>query len=477
MALRTRYAAPATDQRFGTSRRDPDTGNVLRGEVNQFGLPMGTRPPPGPSALTTFQASQPVRKPVLTAPAGSPDLDAMLARAKATTYGDIAPRPITLAPSAPAPAARQVPPAIPATTPTATPAAAPRLAPSALPTHPDDRALLMETRARDAAARAPEPISIPGGLTGHAMRPGEKPWAPGGDSAEGNALTAAVNRANSRFAPPQLAANPERARLDAEAARTGSVRYVPAGTPEARAVVSNTGVTRKPSAIPPRIAAPTTPAIPPAGDTGYIDQATAQARLPVSAAPASIAAPAKPVAAPPAPAFATTPGALGGPSQVPYLGETPAPDRPRPATNTMFAGVGGWTGGARPAVPPSSAPRIAPQAAPAPTVPVATGNPAPPSAPRLMPSPTAPADAGRAAWEAERATRRAIYMADPPSVERQRHLDDMELEQYGKPAAPQPPPVDTTTLPGVAQSAFRPPMLAQPRKRATPLDEPANQYA
>lgn len=219
---RTRYVPPVAALPFGTRRYDPATGNRVPGEFNQDGQPMGTPPAAQPSALTRlmggnvapnlarFQAQQ-------ASPGGASMRMPVPARDE---FGRTTTAPQLTAPAAPVP------------TPTG----------AALPSNPDDRALLMATRAKDAAARAPEPISIPGGLGGHAMRPGEKPG--GSDSPEGQALTAAVNRANG--AVPQLATNPDRARLDAEAARTGSVRYVPTGTPEAPAVVNNTGVVRNP---------------------------------------------------------------------------------------------------------------------------------------------------------------------------------------------------------------------------------------
>lgn len=165
---------PRIAQRFGTKAQDPDNpGRFLPGEFNQDGLPFGTQRVPGPSALDNFQAgkgaanltrfqswSQPgAAQPAqgagvgsrtgtpLPAPVGAsgPSVAAPVSRGVAMGgAGQDVHSPLMVSQRAPAPPQWHAP-------------------ASALLSHPDDRALLMAARARDAAARQPEAISIPAG--------------------------------------------------------------------------------------------------------------------------------------------------------------------------------------------------------------------------------------------------------------------------------------------------------------------------
>lgn len=354
MAPRTRYVPPASAPHVGTARRDIN-GNLIPGEFNGQGQPLGTPQPfaqgPDPfaprSAFATGASNvarpaapvarppAPVARPVFSTPAPPRDYGVAAATAQLSPTSAFAPAPLTLAPPrAPAPT-------LPAAPVASTPAPAPsvgvpptpaRASAFALPSNPDDRALLMATRARDAAAKAPEPISIPGGLTGHAMRPGEKPWAPGGDSAEGNALSASVNRANGVQAPAPSNVDPS----TLAAAGTGRTlktswgtvssstldggRMDGTGTPEAPARWTDTGVTHpqpmattaspmdmpgyypRPSlaatAAPPQTGAPMAPRIPEAA-TAMPPQAPAPLGIPAAATaapPQGIPAPYQPPA-------------------------------------------------------------------------------------------------------------------------------------------------------------------------------------
>lgn len=170
MSSRTRYASPVS-RPFGTKVLDPDRpGHFFQGEYNQDGLPMGTQRAPAPSLLDNYQAGK-----------ATPNLNAFKARqpgaAPATPVGSRTGTPLPVPVGAVGPAGARgvaisgagqdvhVNPPAPAV---AAPAPAPPrwTAPSggAVPSNPDDRALLMTTRARDAAARAPEaPRPIPAG--------------------------------------------------------------------------------------------------------------------------------------------------------------------------------------------------------------------------------------------------------------------------------------------------------------------------
>lgn len=438
---RARYA-PDLSRRFGTRREDPlNPGVPLPGEFNQDGRPMGTPRPAAPSALTRFQLSQPNR---VTAPAAP---RALPAPAKDEFGRATMPPPQLSAPS---------------------PAAASR--PAMIPSHPDDRALLAETRARDAVARQPAPVSIPGGdparraFNGRTSTP--EPGAP--------------------MAAPRLAVNPDRARLDAEAARTGRVSYAHAGTPEAPPVWSDTGVSRAPVPMLARA-----PSAPPAGDTGYIDESSARVKGPITPT-ARPAGPAVPVSAPAvAPRLSAPASAIGAGQAVRQgvglagraLSEVPGVLHDNviaPAINALHAPVnfiGGLMGRKDPLLQPYD-----PSGASAPSL-MST------VAPRAlsMAAPVTSSLIGNAVGSSY--GRVSSPMQNPPSLtakipgmpgtyaEPKASIPGMPgTFAEPKPAIPGMPGTYNDPIPGMPGS---PPLLTgnKPKKKATPLwDQPANQY-
>lgn len=437
---RARYA-PDLSRRFGTRREDPlNPGVPLPGEFNQDGRPMGTPRPAAPSALTRFQLSQPNR-----AAASPASPRALPAPAKDEFNRPTMPPPQLSAPSP-------------------SPVAASR--PAMIPSHPDDRALLAETRARDAAARQPAPVSIPGGdpaaraFNGRTSTP--EPGVP---------MT------------PRLAVSPDRARLDAEAARTGRVSYVPRGTPEAPAIVSDTGVSRAPAPMVARA-----PSAPPAGDSGYIDESSARMQGP-QAQVARPVAPAVPVSAPAvAPRLSAPASAIGAGQAVRQgvglagraLSEVPGVLHDNviaPAINALHAPVnflGGLMGRKDPLLHPydpsgSSAPSLMSTLAPRAL---------------SMAAPVTSSLIGSAVGSSY--GRVSSPMQNPPSLTAK--IPGMP-GTYTEPT-PQIPGMPGTykdPIPGMAGTysdpipgmTGAPPLLTgnKPKKKATPLwDQPANQY-
>lgn len=277
--------APA---RGGTLQRNIYNNRPMPGEVNETGLPIGTpRPTPAPRPfaqnLTSFQSG-----------GGTPALDAMKARnfparpasgpvALPTPANDEFGRPMLATPSAAAPAP-----------------AAPTHSFPALPTNPGDRALLMETRARDAADRAPEaPRPIPAG------DPAARAW----NLARGTGHPSTPEP----FAPVVAPGRPDQSTL--AVAGTGHTLMTPwgpisstlatPGSAQTPALWSNTGVVHPPARV------PEAATVSPMSVPGYYP-------------PEPLAASAAPPQAAPPPRFPTPLAATG----VPEAATAPPPQAP-----------------------------------------------------------------------------------------------------------------------------------------------------
>lgn len=508
MDRRTKYAAPniANPGSFGTRLRDPENNRLIPGEVNQYGLPMGQRPvSSAPSALKAFQASQPgTAKPPLTGarpPAVQPprvaapvapafDADAEIAKAKATTYGASTVPTFGLGMNSQPPRVSAPVPSAPAGTQAATPtpAAAPasRTPWAGVPTHPDDRALLADTRARDAAARAPEPVSIPGGDptarawnaargTGHASTP--EPGMP------------AVAPRDPGAPVPQLIAAAGTGQVVRSQYGTGSSTIHQAGMPESPAVVSNTGVMRAP-AIAPRIAAPSPTSPMAVGDSGYVDEQSARTQLDAQMTPVSTPSMRPPSSSASMPSTAMN--ALGqsvaqtaGNRAMAIAGSV---DRNvvKPVIDTVNAGrnfVSGLMGSNESAAPYSATPRmLAPRITQPPATTAAT--PAFPfkfNDPRFqMPSSVTP-DASPVA------SAPSVTPANPSTFQGTRGLmapaaPSLTGSRFSMQSGVNPAANSLNAILNPSRQAstdpLQPPLLTGPvpRKKATPLDEPANQY-